>query len=209
MVNRRKFRISLETGVTSYSAGKSINIFPIFLFRCSFWTKNSQTQERNQDFQFAIPTPSQWTNIKISNHISTMCTLSEQTLGKCVPSMTQTIISKCSRTWSRERRNGVLHRSLEPRLSVWDCVPEHIIDAQVKDAVHEARFWLNASFANPHASLSTSPPNAITSSIMQFPVQQSCEAFADWMDIDHLHWYYGLFDSAARERWTPTISHKN
>ncbi|MCJ1348843.1 hypothetical protein MMC31_007076 [Peltigera leucophlebia] len=48
--------------------------------------------------------------------------------------MAQTIISKCSRIWSQELRIGVLHRSLEPRLSVWDCVPEHIIDAHVKDA---------------------------------------------------------------------------
>ena len=118
-----------------------------------------------------------------------MCDSSEKTLGKCVPSMAQTIISKCSRVWSQERRIGVLHRTLEPRLSVWDCVPEHIIDAHVKDAVHEARFWLNASFADLHASLSTSPNNAITFSIMQIPGQQSCEVFADWTGTDHLPWY--------------------
>lgn len=59
----------------------------------------------------------------------------EQTSGKCVPDMAQSIISLCSRTWNRERGVSVLHRSLEPHLSVWDCVPESIIDAYLKDAV--------------------------------------------------------------------------
>ena len=127
-------------------------------------------------------------NISIGNYLVIMCTSSEQTAGKRVPNMAGSIISKCSRTWSQERRIGVLHRSLEPRLSVWDCVPEHIIDAHLKDAVYEARYWLNPSFADHHASLSTSPNNAITSSIMQFPVQRLCEVFADWTVTDHLPW---------------------
>lgn len=48
----------------------------------------------------------------------------------------------CNRTWSRERRIGVLLRSIEPPLSVWDCVPEYVIDAHLKDAVYEAMLWL-------------------------------------------------------------------
>lgn len=60
--------------------------------------------------------------------------------GKGVSNMAQSIISMCRRTWSQERRIGVLLRAIEPPLSVWDCVPESIIDAHLKDAVYEARF---------------------------------------------------------------------
>lgn len=55
--------------------------------------------------------------------------------GENAPDMAQSIISLCSRTWSREHSIGALHRSLKPHLSVWDCVPEHVIDSQLKDAV--------------------------------------------------------------------------
>lgn len=48
----------------------------------------------------------------------------------------------CSRTWGQERRIGVLLRAIEPPLSIWDCVPENIIDAHLNDAVYQARFWL-------------------------------------------------------------------
>lgn len=65
-----------------------------------------------------------------------MCTSREETLGKGDPSIAQSIISKCSSTWSQERRISVLHRTLEPRISVWDCVPEHIIDTQLRDTVY-------------------------------------------------------------------------
>lgn len=56
--------------------------------------------------------------------------------------MAETIISMCSRTWSQERRIGVLLRTIEPPLSIWDCIPEQIFDAHLKDAVYKARFWL-------------------------------------------------------------------
>lgn len=77
----------------------------------------------------------------------------EQMSGKCTPDMAQSIIEMCNRTCSRERRIGVLYRSLEPRLSVWDCVPESIIDTLLQDAV----FWrpdslaMNAYFRWPFA----------------------------------------------------------
>lgn len=56
--------------------------------------------------------------------------------------MAETIISMCSRTWNQERRIGVLLRTIETPLSVWDCIPEQIFDAHLKDAVYKARFWL-------------------------------------------------------------------
>lgn len=71
-----------------------------------------------------------------------MCTSKEQTSGKSDSKIAQSIISMCNRTWSRERRIGVLLRSIEPPLSVWDCVPEYIVDAHLKDAVYEAISWL-------------------------------------------------------------------
>lgn len=71
-----------------------------------------------------------------------MCTSQEVSLGKSVCNMAQSIISMCSRTWGQERRIGVLLRAIEPPLSIWDCVPENIIDAHLNDAVYQARFWL-------------------------------------------------------------------
>lgn len=49
--------------------------------------------------------------------------------------------------------------TIEPRLSEWDCVHEHVIDIQLKDVVinMKAKFF----------------------SITQFSVQQSCKVFAD------------------------------
>lgn len=71
-----------------------------------------------------------------------MMSTSNQISGKCVPTMAETIISMCSRTWNQERRIGVLLRTIETPLSVWDCIPEQIFDAHLKDAVYKARFWL-------------------------------------------------------------------
>lgn len=77
--------------------------------------------------------------LKLQSHAK-MCT-PKQISGKCVPAMAQAIISMCSRTWSQERRISVLLRTIEPPLSVWDCVPEQVIDAQLKDAVYKAILW--------------------------------------------------------------------
>lgn len=93
--------------------------------------------------------------------------------------MAQSIVSMCSRTWSQERRIGVLHRSLDPRLSVWDCVPECVIDAHLKDAVYEGQILADTSFADHCASLNISPNNATLSSTARFLVRQSCEVFAE------------------------------
>lgn len=81
-------------------------------------------------------------NFEVGKHIATMCVSSQESSGKSVSSMAKSIISMCSRTWSQERRNGVLLRIIESPLSVWDCVPEYVIDSHLKDAVYEARFWL-------------------------------------------------------------------
>lgn len=78
---------------------------------------------------------------KIGRCIAMMST-SNQLSGKCVPTMAETIISMCSRTWNQERRIGVLLRTIETPLSVWDCIPEQLFDAHLKDAVYKARFWL-------------------------------------------------------------------
>ena len=110
-----------------------------------------------------------------------MCTVNGLiSAGKSVPDIAQSIISMCSRTWSRERRIGVLHRSLEPHLSVWECVPEHVIDSQLTDAVlwrpdpgYECLLWLTL------ASSSISPNSATISSTTQSLVRQSSEVFAD------------------------------
>ncbi|MCJ1347494.1 hypothetical protein MMC31_005719 [Peltigera leucophlebia] len=51
--------------------------------------------------------------------------------------MAQYKISMCSRTSSQERSTGVFNRTLKSCLSVWDCLPKHVIDAQLKDADDE------------------------------------------------------------------------
>lgn len=134
---KKSLRFPWRLGRHVLFSRQALKYITSLLFYCSFFKK---THKRKQDFLVASPVPSQWTILNISNYIVIMCTSSEQTLGKCAPSMAQTIISKCRRTWGRELRIGVLHRTLEPRLSVWDCVPENIIDAHLKDAVYEARF---------------------------------------------------------------------
>lgn len=110
-----------------------------------------------------------------------MCTVKEGQIsaGKSDPDMAQSIISLCNLTWRRERRIGVLHRSLVSHLSVWDCVPEHVIDSQLKDAVlwrpdsdYEYLLWLTL------ASSSISQNSATISSTMQSLVRQSSEVFA-------------------------------
>lgn len=109
-----------------------------------------------------------------------MCTVKEPiSAGKSDPDMAQSIISLCNRTWMRERRIGVLHRSLVPHLSVWDCVPENVIDSHLKDAVLwrpdsdcEYLLWLTL------ASSSISQNSATISSTMQSPVRQSFGVFA-------------------------------
>lgn len=150
------------------------------LFCCPFLSKKTHTRKRVSNFwnrNFHLHRSEHF--ISIGNSIVTMCTSQEETLGKGVPSIAQSIISKCSRTWSQERRISVLDRTLNPHISVWDCVPEHTVDTQLKDTVYEVRFWLNASFADPALSSNISPNNAIISWITQLPPQQSCEAFAD------------------------------
>ena len=71
-----------------------------------------------------------------------MYTSTMQISRKSDCNIAESIISMCSRTWSQERRIGVLLRTIEPPLSVWDCVPECVIDAHLKDAVNEAILWL-------------------------------------------------------------------
>ena len=57
--------------------------------------------------------------------------------------MAKSIISMCSWTWRQ------LHRISEGPFSVWDSVPEYVIDAHSKDAVYEARLWLLPALLTP------------------------------------------------------------
>lgn len=66
--------------------------------------------------------------------------IKEQKYGKSILTMAGLIISLCRRTWSQERRIGVL-----PYGTLWDCVPEHVIDAQLEDTVYEGQILAIAS----------------------------------------------------------------
>ena len=175
VVASQKFKISLETGATSYSAGKPPKYIISFQFYCSF-SKNTQGKSKFPNCNSH--------SIAVDKLILAiafkMCTSSEEVLRRRnVPKIAESIISMCSRTWSQERRIGILHESLEPRLSVWDCVPEHVIDAHLKDAVYEGQVLAGPSFADTCASLNISLNSATISSTTRFLVQRSCEVFAD------------------------------